>query len=102
MSWPTTPRRERGYGPEWDRLRKEILERDQHLCRCRTCREAGLVKVATEVDHIVPKAKGGTDEPSNLQAINRECHKRKTIEENGGQFIARQPVDVTGIPKGWK
>lgn len=39
-------------------------------------------KRANEVDHIIPKFKGGTDDLSNLMAINSECHKRKTARES--------------------
>lgn len=41
---------------------------------------------ATEVDHIVPKSQGGTDEWGNLQALCKSCHSRKT---------ARQKVEKT-------
>lgn len=71
-------RHERGYGADWDRLRLFILRRDGGICRCADCARTGRVLVAHEVDHIVSKARGGTDDPSNLQAINRDCHKRKT------------------------
>jgi len=81
--WPTTSRHQRGYGTAWDKLRLRILERDCYLCRCKHCKAEGRVTPATEVDHVVPKAKGGTDEPSNLQAINVDCHKRKGLEEKG-------------------
>ena len=73
----------RGYGAEWQRLRKLALARDAGLCQCRHCKASGVIRFATEVDHIVPKAKGGTDDTSNLQAINAECHKRKTAEDEG-------------------
>jgi len=46
-----------------------ILARDP-LCACGA--------PSTEVDHIVSKAKGGTDEPGNLQGICEPCHKAKT------------------------
>ena len=36
---------------------------------------------AREVDHIVNKASGGTDEDANLEAICKPCHKKKTILE---------------------
>ncbi|WP_247360100.1 HNH endonuclease signature motif containing protein [Ralstonia pseudosolanacearum] len=39
------------------------------------------MRLATEVDHIVPKARGGTDDDDNLQAINVECHRAKTVRE---------------------
>lgn len=75
-------RRQRGYGPEWDRLRLLILKRDRYLCQCDECRRTGRVLPATEVDHRIPKAEGGTDDPGNLGAINVDCHKRKTAQES--------------------
>ncbi|MGE8439936.1 MAG: HNH endonuclease [Pseudomonas palmensis] len=72
---------ERGYGSEWRRLRLLVLKRDGWICRCAECQAAGRVRNASEVDHIVPKAEGGTDHPSNLAAINPDCHKRKTQAE---------------------
>lgn len=41
--------------------------------RCELCRNAP----ATEVDHIWPQSKGGTDDPSNLQAACHDCNHRK-------------------------
>ena len=70
---------ERGYGAKWRKVRKQALSRDNHLCR--TCFESGILTPATEVDHIINKASGGTDELSNLQSICKECHKLKTVEE---------------------
>lgn len=75
-------RHERGYGASWDRLRVLILKRDRYLCQCDECKRAGRVLPATEVDHRIPKAEGGNDDPGNLSAINAECHKRKTAKES--------------------
>ena len=69
-------RHKRGYGTKWDKLRKRVLARDNYACR--VCMQFGMVTTANEVDHIIPKAKGGSDHPSNLQAI---CHAVKTAEE---------------------
>lgn len=81
MPWPTTSRHSRGYGRAWDKLRKAILARDKHLCQ--PCLRKGKATPATAVDHKTPKAKGGTDDPSNLQAICTPCHDAKTAQENG-------------------
>ncbi|WP_348996045.1 HNH endonuclease [Achromobacter sp. HNDS-1] len=75
-------RHQRGYGTAWDRLRELILKRDRYLCQCGECRSTGRVLPATEVDHRIPKAEGGTDDPHNLGAINVDCHKRKTAKES--------------------
>ena len=74
---------ERGYGWTWQQLRERILKRDGHLCRCDDCQGGALrLTVANEVDHIVPKAQGGTDDPGNLRAIGHDCHKAKTAKES--------------------
>lgn len=72
-------RHERGYGSEWDKTRRRILERDKGLCQ--PCLMTGRVTLARQVDHKVPKAEGGTDDDANLQAICVECHKLKTQAE---------------------
>jgi 5-methylcytosine-specific restriction enzyme A len=72
-------RHARGYGTAWTKLRLVILKRDSYLCQA--CKLEGRTTPAREVDHITPKAKGGTDDPSNLVAICREHHKAKTAKE---------------------
>lgn len=66
----------RGYGAKWRRLRAYVL-RNEPLCR--HCKRAP----ATDVDHIVPRAKGGTDAMTNLQPLCKSCHSRKTATEDG-------------------
>jgi 5-methylcytosine-specific restriction protein A len=70
---------ERGYGAAWQRLRVRILERDKYLCQ--SCLRAGRVTPATDVDHIKPKADGGTDDDGNLESKCKPCHDAKTIGE---------------------
>lgn len=72
---------ERGYGWRWQQLRKRVLARDGYLCQCEDCQKRPMPLVAHEVDHIIPKAEGGTDAPDNLRAINKDCHRRKTLME---------------------
>lgn len=72
---------ERGYGAKWRKIRLLVLKRDNYKCQCVECKGLHRLKHAKEVDHIVSKAKGGTDDMSNLQAINHDCHKRKTARE---------------------
>lgn len=72
-------RQERGYGAEWEHLRKIVLRRDKGLCQA--CKAIGRVGRAKAVDHIKPKAEGGTDELENLQAICVPCHAAKTAME---------------------
>lgn len=71
---------DRGYGRRWEKLRLMVMGRDSWLCQ--ECKRRGLLRTATDCDHIVPKARGGLDHPDNLQALCRPCHKRKTRDEN--------------------
>lgn len=82
-------RHERGYGNEWERIRKQALLRDKGLCV--PCTAAGRITPASEVDHIVPKTQGGTDAPGNLQSICSYCHKTKTAYENKGATASAMP-----------
>lgn len=54
-----------------------ILRRDHHQCTAQTHAQ-GCDGTATEVDHVTELADGGTEDDSNLQALNTECHKAKT------------------------
>ena len=64
--------------PHWSytglKRRKAVLVRD-----CYTCQIGGegCTVVATTVDHIHPKAWGGTEDPSNLRAACWNCNQRK-------------------------
>lgn len=71
---------ERGYGHAWRKLRASILERDDYLCLL--CKANGHVTEATDVDHIIPREQGGTDDPTNLQSLCSPCHKEKTAKED--------------------
>lgn len=94
MPWPTTSSASRGYGGAWQRARRAVLARDAGLCQ--VCAKAGRVTLATEVDHIKPKAKGGTDDPENLQAICKTCHEAKTLSDEGKS--SRVTIGVDGWP----
>jgi 5-methylcytosine-specific restriction enzyme A len=72
-------RHERGYGWEWEKARKRVLVRDKYLCQL--CMKAKRVRVATDVDHIVPRAQGGSEADDNLQSLCGDCHKAKTARE---------------------
>ncbi len=57
------------------RLRFEIFRRDNHTCRY--C-GATAPDVPLRVDHVVPQALGGNDEPSNLVTACQDCNSGKT------------------------
>jgi 5-methylcytosine-specific restriction protein A len=84
VAWSKQSSTARGYGSRWQKLRLVILERDKYLCQCPDCLGGDKrLTPATEVDHITPKAHGGTDDEGNLRAVNTECHKRLTMLQKG-------------------
>jgi 5-methylcytosine-specific restriction endonuclease McrA len=64
--------------PEWKRIRIKVLTRDEHICQIRGPR---CTVEATTVDHVIPVAQHGTDDPSNLASACWNCHKAKTARE---------------------
>ena len=64
----------------WRRLRRWHLNRHP---LCEACAELGLVVPATEVDHIIPRAVAPElrYDTSNLQALCKGCHSRKTRQD---------------------
>ncbi len=64
---------------EWRRLRKQVIERDGAVCRY-CCATEGVM----QADHVVPWARGGMTELSNLAVACSDCKrsKRKTLLEN--------------------
>jgi 5-methylcytosine-specific restriction enzyme A len=75
-------------------IRKRLLD-SQPLCQM--CDKQSIIKPATEVDHIAPLFKGGTDDMDNLQALCADCHKIKTLHD----VSRKTPCGVDGIPEGW-
>jgi 5-methylcytosine-specific restriction enzyme A len=100
MAWSRISRHKRGYGSEWVKARDAILKRDSHLCQ--PCLANGRPTPATQVDHIVPKSNGGTDEPENLAAICTPCHSEKTqreaAEAQGRTYTKPVQTGVDGWP----
>ena len=82
---------ERGYGASWRKIRDQVLAEEP--C-CRICAAKGMTTASEEVDHVMPKSKGGTDARANLQGVCNECHKLKTAREDSsvrGRYAALIP-----------
>jgi 5-methylcytosine-specific restriction endonuclease McrA len=60
-------------------LTKKIIGSNQSW-KCGVCNE--IMDYAYEVDHHIPLFKGGSNDISNLIALCRNCHGKKTILEN--------------------
>lgn len=89
---------ERGYNTEWRKYRKEFLL--QHPL-CEDCLSKKILRTATVVDHIV--AHKGNEflfwNTENHQALCKQCHDMKTMQEvcaAAGRLI---PGYVRGLPK---
>lgn len=95
MPWGTESASKRGYGTAWRKLRLQAMRRDHWLCQ--PCQAKGRVTPATECDHVIPKANGGTDTLNNVQGICAPCHKAKTeleaAQAQGRRIKARKGDD---------
>jgi 5-methylcytosine-specific restriction protein A len=67
---------ERGYDYDWRKRRERFLRANPE---CVVCGEP-----ATDVDHILSLAQGGTGDDDNLQALCHVCHSRKSARQDGG------------------
>ena len=48
--------------------------------RCKNCNV--ILDASYEVDHIIPLYLGGSNDIKNLRALCRNCHGKKTLEDN--------------------
>ena len=68
-----TNRPKKVYGWAWQQIRNTVKAEEPN------CRYCG--RPTTDIDHIIPRAEGGTDHRTNLQGLCTSCHKRKTHQE---------------------
>ena len=73
------------------RLRFEILRRDNHACRY--C-GATAPDVPLTVDHVVPVALGGSNDPSNLVTACRPCNEGKASIPGDAAVVADVAQDA--------
>ncbi len=63
-------------------LRYFVLKRDGEQCvKCGASPKKDP-EVTLEIDHIIPVADGGTEEPGNLQTLCRSCNQGKKVGPN--------------------
>lgn len=74
------------------RRRYEILRRDGF--RCRYCGHTADDGVKLHVDHVVPTALGGTDDPGNLVAACADCNRGKASTSAEDPIIADVQEDA--------
>lgn len=73
------------------RLRFEILRRDGHTCRY--C-GAKAPDAPLRVDHVIPEALGGTDDPSNLVTACEPCNSGKSSIAPDSPIVADVAADA--------
>lgn len=73
------------------RLRFEVLRRDNHACRY--C-GAGAPEVKLTVDHVIPTALGGGDDPENLVTACAGCNSGKSSINPDEPLIADVKSDA--------
>lgn len=83
-------------GRPWRRKRARILDRDNYLCIM--CFELGILTAATEVDHIIGIAEGGTDDDDNLRSLCSRCHARVTAIQRRNATSKKVGCDADGWP----
>lgn len=59
------------------RIRRLVWERAENKC------EKCSSELALQIDHIRPRAHGGSDDPENLRLLCRQCNQRAAIEQLG-------------------
>lgn len=64
---------QRGYGTAWRALRAKLLRG----AYCVICGHPGSTNNPLSLDHVVPKARGGSDDPGNLQPLCRQHNSAK-------------------------
>lgn len=55
-------------------VREYVFQRDNY--QCRSCGK-NQQEITLNIDHIIPLAKGGSNDMSNLQTLCRPCNQQK-------------------------
>lgn len=82
---------ERGYGWAWTKIREAYLAAHPDCSLCGA--------PATVVDHITPRAEGGSDDNSNLQSLCTSCHRRRTAPPMEPTVAARRAATSKIVEK---
>lgn len=85
--------------PAWRATRKRILARDPR------CTVAGCGMPSYGVEHLKPRAQGGTDADTNLAGRCQSCLNRKAAQYDGGfghktksGDVRAKGCDINGYP----
>lgn len=81
------------------RIRYEILARDHHTCQY--C-GASAPQATLQIDHVIPKALGGTDEPTNLVTACRDCNAGKSSANPDAEHVAQVDEKAVAMAKAFR
>lgn len=81
----------RGSTRRWREIRERVLRRDRGICQY-------CGKVASTVDHRVPRWMGGDDRYDNLVACCEQCQHPERRPVSGGAFFAEQIGHAAAVP----
>ncbi len=88
----TDPSAKHRYDARWRDLRARVL-RESPTCALCPAR-------ATDVDHIVAVADGGSDDRPNLRGLCNPCHKKHTADQNRTRRARKRKVMTEKMSEG--
>ena len=59
------------YGKGWAKISAKVIARDGGVCQLQL---PGCTQIAKTADHILPRARGGSNVPTNLRAACLHCN----------------------------
>lgn len=96
------PRKQKINGTEWAQARARAIASKDPVCAiCHTfidIQAPAFSPLAVEVDHIVPRARGGAlYELANLQLTHSKCNRKKgmKMESDYGGLAVENPVPLS-------
>jgi 5-methylcytosine-specific restriction protein A len=84
--WEGSDRRTR-LPPDWPKIRRRVLRRDQHRCTARDADNVRCPQPATDVDHI---RAGDDHRDANLTSLCGWHHQRKSSREGAAARAAQR------------
>jgi 5-methylcytosine-specific restriction protein A len=81
-------------GSRLQKLRRDTFQRNP---LCVKCEERGVIRAATQRDHVIALCNGGQDTQENSQGLCDECHGEKTAQDMG--HTPKPAIGVDGWPK---
>ena len=91
------PRQARGLHAAFERAKSLVIERDGERCQLGL---PGCRVVASTADHILPRSRGGSADPSNLRASCGHCNSVRGAGQTNaqvGQSSVTSVTIVTGV-----